>query len=64
MSSLSVATEIAIVEVCANVAGDGETVGLIAMSRENKGWTKLTPYEARQVAAHLVAAADETESGR
>ncbi|MCW6008708.1 hypothetical protein K1W54_29805 [Micromonospora sp. CPCC 205371] len=62
MSRLSVESPLALVEVCPNPAVDHPgTVGLIAASRDGKGWTKLTPEEARRVADDLQRAADEVE---
>lgn len=62
--SLAVESPLALVEVCPDVTLAGGTVGLIAMSREGKGWTQMTPAEARQLAAVLAQAADETERRR
>lgn len=63
MSRLTVESVDSLVEVCVNPAVDRPgLVGLIAADRNGKGWTKLTPAEARQLAADLSQAADEAEA--
>jgi hypothetical protein len=52
------------VEVTDNLRLDRAVVGLIAQPMKGRGWVELTPGEARQVAAALVVAADETERPR
>jgi hypothetical protein len=62
MNGLVVESQLALVEVCANPAiRYPGTVGLIVAARDGKGWTKLTPAEARRVADALERAADEAE---
>jgi hypothetical protein len=61
--SVTVESSLALVEVCADVSIDHPGhVGLVAAPRDGKAWVKLTPAEARKVAADLVEAADETEA--
>lgn len=62
MSRLVVESSSSLVEVCVNPVVDRTgLVGLIAMDRNGKGWTKLTPAEARELADTLRRAADEAE---
>jgi hypothetical protein len=54
------------VEVCANLdvptVGVPNRVGMIARPRRGRGWVELTPAQARDVAAALIQAADETQA--
>lgn len=53
------------VEVASNVnlpeSGRPNRVGLIAQPYRGRGWVELTPAQARELAATLTQAADETD---
>jgi len=55
-------TDRTVVQVEPAVTMSGDTVGIIALSLEGKGWTELTPADARRLGAALMRAADATES--
>jgi hypothetical protein len=39
-----------------------DRVGLVTMAKRGRGWVELTPDEARELAAALIRAADDTET--